>query len=369
MMRMHRQGTHQTHHYWIVLLVSSICWCCCLREVSAFSAHRLSYGGRRTANSPAAASASRLYSSSITDSASASPKLTTTVMDNTDTISDYHHYSQSELESMTVKALRGLIKERFPTERTSHLRLKQDLVSHLLHSSNNKDAAQPTAGSVPSLDVTTVQAKVSANPPRRTKVRSMPSMPDSISPVLPVQQEQQEQQTDGSSNNVNGNGVQTNNGQKRNDGWSEHYTTKQESFGKLVNQYPPLKVFVEHPDAPPLTGMGELDMRQDHHPMLKPFVGQSCSSDMDVVFLGTASCAPGMTRGVSCTAIRINWRRPQITPSITAGTKQFTNQKQTQPPTTTTNNKSGSSNTNTEQTQAASNTGSTWLFDCGESSQ
>lgn len=32
------------------------------------------------------------------------------------------------------------------------------------------------------------------------------------------------------------------------------------------------------------------------------------NTDMDVCFVGTASCTPSVTRGVSCTAVRLNWR-------------------------------------------------------------
>jgi hypothetical protein len=48
-----------------------------------------------------------------------------------------------------------------------------------------------------------------------------------------------------------------------------------------------------------------VDIRQTHHPIM---AGRPLT-DLDVVFLGTASCMPGITRGVSCTAIKLNWRR------------------------------------------------------------
>lgn len=51
------------------------------------------------------------------------------------------------------------------------------------------------------------------------------------------------------------------------------------------------------------------DVRQLHHPMLR----NTTDSDLDIVFIGTASCTPGLTRGVSCTALRLNWNR-QVKP-------------------------------------------------------
>jgi hypothetical protein len=53
------------------------------------------------------------------------------------------------------------------------------------------------------------------------------------------------------------------------------------------------------------SGLGECGVRQAHHPML----AGAAQSDMDDVFVGTASYTPGSTRGVSCTALRLNWRR------------------------------------------------------------
>jgi hypothetical protein len=134
--------------------------------------------------------------------------------------------------------------------------------------------------------------------------------------------------------------------------------TLERLFKKLYARYPPLKYMQNRKmddshdmDADPLatatlttetnTGLGENDFRQRYHPMLvrssdKSDVSQPVlSGDMDLIFVGTASCTPSVTRGVSCTALRLHMRR--------------------------------NSAMNTKDRQQSK--GGTWLFDCGESTQ
>jgi len=105
-------------------------------------------------------------------------------------------------------------------------------------------------------------------------------------------------------------------------------------FERLYLQYPPLR-------DRNCSEVGEKDIRQTYHPI---FGGESVrlTGDMDVVFVGTASCTPGITRGVSCTALRLNWNRQAIhgVPGAV-----------------------GDASTN------LSFNGGTWLFDCGECTQ
>jgi hypothetical protein len=77
------------------------------------------------------------------------------------------------------------------------------------------------------------------------------------------------------------------------------------TFERTYEQYPSLR------EVESCSGVGEDDIRQTYHPM---FEGEQTqlTGDMDIVFVGTASCTPGVSRGVSCTALRLNWNRQAL---------------------------------------------------------
>jgi hypothetical protein len=116
-------------------------------------------------------------------------------------------------------------------------------------------------------------------------------------------------------------------------------------FEQVYQRYPPLRDSAAAPSASIHTFESETDdpnddIRQEYHPVLR----NVRASDMDIVCVGTASCVPGISRGVSCTAIRLNWSRRDL-PDATTGFAQ--------PATLPT----------------TSFQGGTWLFDVGECTQ
>ncbi len=107
-----------------------------------------------------------------------------------------------------------------------------------------------------------------------------------------------------------------------------------------------------------LSGLGDIDIRQQHHPMIKSLT----SSDLDIVTVGTASCIPGVTRGVSCTALRLQWRRNIIVKKDDNkgnGSRQNDSGKKG----------SGGKGGGGGGGGSIPTTGGIWIFDCGESTQ
>jgi hypothetical protein len=188
---------------------------------------------------------------------------------------------REKLESMTVKELRDLLNKSDIRARgvRSKLKLKKDLVDFLEeHLQQN--------------------GKSASIPPQKAerKIISAPSKPSAM-PPLP--------------NNP-----------------------KDALLEKVHRRYPGL---LNLPNSTYLEGE---DIRRSNHPI---FCGSNSdahtSADMDITFVGTASCTPSHTRGVSCTAVRLNWQR--------RGVYGYPGSEDT----------------------PSSFVGGTWLFDCGECTQ
>lgn len=122
----------------------------------------------------------------------------------------------------------------------------------------------------------------------------------------------------------------------------------------VIHRYPPLQQLSFSLSSPALgSGVDMEDIRAQHHPMLTYL--NKTSSDLDIVLIGTASCVPSSTRGVSCTALRLNWRR---------------NKGQRQSP----QEELSSSSSDPKQNYFYNEKdyvfeSGTWLFDCGECTQ
>lgn len=219
------------------------------------------------------------------------------------------------LEKLTVKELKDMIKDINADVKISQLKLKSDLINFLIKENSNDVESSQNCNEESS------QSKVQ---PKTKRPKSMP--PIDLTPK-PASYDKE-----------------------KNPSASNPVSPKDIIFEKVYNRYPPLRHLQPtldeqslqneensflthmHPSlSKSFTALGENDVRQKYHPIMQGMT----SSDLDIVTVGTASCVPGITRGVSCTALRLQWRRRA------EGGKH-----------------------NNEQVTAG-----IWIFDCGESTQ
>lgn len=192
------------------------------------------------------------------------------------------------LEKLTVKELKDKIKEMNTDVKLSQLKLKSDLINFLMQ--KNDDPMEHDQN-----DETNSLNKAQA---KTKRPRSMPPLQMSNNPTS----SDKDAMTSATSNLV---------------------SPKDLIFEKVYNRYPPLRYLQTALDDQDVDGdnslihhmnpslsksfsaLGENDIRQKYHPIMQGLT----SSDLDIVTVGTASCVPGVTRGVSCTALRLQWRR------------------------------------------------------------
>jgi hypothetical protein len=258
--------------------------------------------------------------------------------------------STAPLSSLTVKELRQLVKESTDERGVlSRLKKKQDLVAYL-------EKHPESAGPVPDVQTTNGAPSIvdDALEEKTIELPTLDPVPEDRTPAAAqVEDGRPVSQSNGNSRkaplrmpplpqeqNVNEDAA-VDNEKVSSDGAPSRtqfsppvLSPKDAIFEKVYALYPSLrKRPVTNSSTSPLD-----DVRQLHHPI---FQGNNVSSDMDVVFVGTASCTPGMTRGVSCTALRLNWQR-----------------------------RAAFLNPDTGKAEQVSNfQGGTWLFDVGECTQ
>ena len=261
----------------------------------------------------------------------------------------------SELESLTVKELRQLIKENGLETKGLSGKRKAELITYVVESANGGTGISSSQDAPTSREleaepvVVSSRTDVEPEAPRKRKGARMPAMPLSDANGAPQKQLDEKAEP-------------------------KKASAKHKMYREVMDTYPPLSEYVD-PNTfeyyDPLAnskpeGLGDEDIRHKHHPMLKGMR----TSDLDVVFVGTASCTPGITRGVSCTALRLQWRRKK---GQIEGNKK--NDKKGQKGGKGKNvrdmlspdgryDESGNGDFN-----GSDAAGRTWLFDCGESTQ
>jgi hypothetical protein len=240
------------------------------------------------------------------------------------------------LQGKTVKELIHIAKN-FP-EYTSKIRLKKDLIEFVTIQQQQQQQQQPQ------------EQQQQQKEQQRVRQKRLPKMP-SYQPTNGNQVHDSNVEDELSDLFVTSTSNETGNANDP----KRSLSKKELLYDFVIHRYPPLQHMSFSLSSPILgAGVDMQDIRALHHPMLT-FLNKT-SSDLDIVLIGTASCVPSSTRGVSCTALRLNWRR---------------NKGQRQPP-----KEEFSSCPSSDQKQNYYYNekdyvfeSGTWLFDCGECTQ
>ena len=235
--------------------------------------------------------------------------------------------SSSSLEDLTVKELRDRIKALATTERgtLSRLKRKQDLIEYL-----QQQQQAPKQNDTPEQVHESRTSSAAEAAPRQRTQRAPPLQ----MPTLDKEPSPQAKESPTTTSTTT----------------THTLTLKEAAFERVYQRFPVLRNTAvggnrnqENEDDDGTTDNDNdtttQDIRQWQHPI---FRHNNVTTDMDVVFVGTASCTPGVTRGVSCTALRLNWRRQTAQWNAAKGRMEQ---------------------------QADPFQGGTWLFDVGECTQ